>query len=77
MTTKLTKAQFAALAKLADGESTSYRMRVTLKTLWALEARGLVRPRGGLGSMAFPQSMTWFITEAGRTTLSTATREQP
>ncbi len=68
--TTLTKAQLAALAKLGEGESSAYRMKVSLKTLWALEARGLVRPRGGLGSMAFPQSMSWFITDAGRTALS-------
>jgi hypothetical protein len=67
----LTVVQSSALSKLADGESSAYRLRAGLGTLRSLEKRGLVVSRGGLGSMAFPHtSIQWRITEAGRNALA-------
>lgn len=67
---KLTLAQHCALVDLSDKSMSAYSMGASLRTLWALQRKGLVRPDGGPGSMAFPRSMTWTITDAGRRALS-------
>lgn len=55
------------LSRLRDGKpQSSYDLRATLTTMRALEGRGLVTSKHGLGSMAFPQSsIMWRITNAG------------
>jgi hypothetical protein len=76
---KLTKAQRTALEKLSgsdDMTSSAYRLKCSTSTLWSLQKLKLVRPLGGLGSMAFPRSMSWEITAAGRSALSNAQGEQ-
>lgn len=67
---KATKRQLEILGQLVGGPASAYTMRSTPTALWNMERKNLVRPIGGLGSMAFPQSMLWTITDAGRTALA-------
>lgn len=68
---KISPRQREALAKLADAtQATAYDLRIGMNTLEALEGRGLLTARRGLGSMAFPHtSIQWRITPAGRAAL--------
>lgn len=69
---KLTPKQHDVLERLiAAGGRSSYDLRATLGTLCALERRGLVSARRGLGSIAMPRtSIKWMVTKAGRAALA-------
>jgi hypothetical protein len=60
------------MTKLAAAQKESaYGLRVSMGTLNALEARGLVRSVRGVGSIAFPHtSIMWRLTDAGRAALA-------
>ncbi len=66
--------QRAALETLARrGQCSAYEARVQMRTLEALERRGMVRSRHQIGSMWSPQTnIGWEITDAGRSALATA-----
>lgn len=71
----MTKPQRAALEVVAaHGKGSSYELRRSLTTLNALVARGYARRINGPGSIAFPRtSIIFYITDAGRAALSSAT----
>ncbi len=70
----LTKRQKMALARLSDSASCAYTIPAGLNTLEALERRGLVSARRGVGSISMPHTaIIWRITDAGRAALA----EQP
>jgi DNA-binding IscR family transcriptional regulator len=68
---KISEKQHEALDKLLRiTEMSSYELRVGMNTLNSLEAKGLIKSRRGVGSMAFPHtSIKWSITNAGRAVL--------
>ncbi len=68
----LTTLQKSALRRLlAAGGESSYGLRASLRTLYALEARGLVHSRHGFGSVMSPRTrIKWFATSAGRAAIA-------
>lgn len=64
---KLSKAQYETLGLLSNGEWRSAYPGLNMRTLAALEARNLVRSKGGFGSVFLPRTAKkWQITSAGK-----------
>lgn len=65
MVTSVSKKQWECLDSISAGERSAYP-GLSMATLGALERKGLVHAKRGLGSMAFPHTaIKWSLTTAG------------